>query len=253
MSYWGKILGGMAGFAMGGPMGALFGAALGHAADEGGLNAIGRQLPFEPARLAGLFGNRDQIFAVCITVLAAKLAKCDGPVLRVEIDAFRSSFAIPPESVDTVGRLFDQARITSDGALPYATQLGQTFADNRAVLEQVLAGLYQIARADGPINGAEADFLEQVAGGFGLELDAAQRAGRGQPSQPPSEDPYKVLGVPRRATDEEIRARWKELMRQTHPDSLASRGATAAAIAAASDRVARINAAYDVIKRDRRL
>jgi DnaJ like chaperone protein len=229
----------MAGFAMGGPMGALFGAALGHAADEGGLNAIGRQLPFEPARLAGLFGNKDQIFAVCITVLAAKLAKCDGPVSRLEID--------------TVGRLFDQARGSAEGALPYAVQLGQTFADNRAVLEQVLSGLYQIARADGPLNNAEADFLEQIAGGFGLELDAAQRAGRGQPFQPPTEDPYKVLGIQRRATDEQIRARWKQLMRETHPDSLASRGASLTAIAAASDRVARINAAYDVIKRDRNL
>jgi DnaJ like chaperone protein len=253
MSYWGKILGGMAGFAMGGPMGALFGAAIGHAADEGGLQAMGRQLPFEPARLAGLFGNRDQIFAVCVTVLAAKLAKCDGPVLRLEIDAFRSSFAIPPTSVDTVGRLFDQARITSDGAMPYAVQLGQTFADNRAVLEQVLSGLYQIARADGPINAEETAFLEQIAGGFGLALDAAQRAGRGQPAQPPNEDPYKVMGLPRRATDEQVRARWKQLMRETHPDSLASRGESTAAIAAASERVARINAAYDVIKRDRGL
>jgi DnaJ like chaperone protein len=253
MSYWGKLLGGMAGFAMGGPMGALFGAALGHAADEGGLNAMGRALPFEPARLAGLFANRDQLFAIAVTVLSAKLAKVDGPVLRVEIDAFRSSFAIPPASVDTVGRLFDNARQDSSGFEPYAAQLGQAFADNRAVLEQVLSGLYQIARADGPLNGAETDFLERVAAGFGLGLDATQRAGRGQPHQTPTEDPYQVMDLPRRATDEQIRTRWKELMRQTHPDSLASRGAPPREIAAASDRVARINAAYDLIKRDRKL
>ena len=36
MSYWGKVVGGMAGFAMGGPIGAVMGAALGHAADKGG-------------------------------------------------------------------------------------------------------------------------------------------------------------------------------------------------------------------------
>src|SRR5579871_6780580 len=34
MSYWGKILGGAAGFAIGGPIGALLGAAAGHAIDS---------------------------------------------------------------------------------------------------------------------------------------------------------------------------------------------------------------------------
>jgi DnaJ like chaperone protein len=257
MTYWGKILGGMAGFAMGGPVGAIFGVAMGHAADEGVVTnmaeRIGTAMPFESARIAAMLGRRDQLFAIAATVLAAKLAKCDGPVGRNEIDAFKASFRIPEGSVSEIARLFDNARDSPEGFESYADQLGQAFADNRAVLEQVLAGLYQIARADGPLNNAEADFLEQVAGGFGLALDAAQRAGRGQPAQAPSEDPYKVLGVPRRATDEQIRTRWKELMRETHPDSLASRGETPAAIAAASDRVARINAAYDVIKRDRLL
>src|SRR4051794_19933515 len=35
MSYWGKLLGGIAGFAMGGPFGAALGLALGHKADGG--------------------------------------------------------------------------------------------------------------------------------------------------------------------------------------------------------------------------
>jgi DnaJ like chaperone protein len=43
------------------------------------------------------------------------------------------------------------------------------------------------------------------------------------------------------------------LMRENHPDSLASKGVPEEFIAAASDRVARINAAYDVIKRERKL
>ena len=84
MSYWGKFIGGMAGFAMGGPVGALFGMAMGHAADQGKLNVFanfaGRALPFDPAHLAAMLGRRDQVFAISVTVLAAKLAKCDGPV-----------------------------------------------------------------------------------------------------------------------------------------------------------------------------
>jgi DnaJ like chaperone protein len=257
MSYWGKILGGMAGFAMGGPVGALFGAALGHAADEGVVGSVrerlGTALPFESARIAALLGRKDQLFAICVTVLAAKLAKCDGPVSRTEIDAFKTSFRIPEANVAEIGRLFDNARDSSDGFESYAAQLGEHFADNRMVLEQVYAGLNQIARADGPLNGQEAEFLARVAYGFGLDLDTAQRAGRGVVTPPPSEDPYALLGVDRRASVEVIRARWMALMRENHPDSLASRGVPAEFIKAASDRVARINAAYDHIKRERKL
>ena len=257
MAFWGKIIGGMAGFAMGGPVGALFGAAMGHAADEGNLNGFsfaGRPLPFESARAAAMLGRRDQIFAVGVTVLAAKLAKCDGPVGRVEIDAFRRSFAIPEGSVAEVGRLFDNARGSAAGFETYAVQMGQAFSDNRGILEQVLAGLYQIARADGPVNGAEADFLSRVAYGFGLDLDMAQRAARGGPmAAPPVEDSYAVLGISVRATKEEISARWKNLMRENHPDTLTAKGVPAEMVKKASDRVARINAAYDTIKRERKL
>jgi DnaJ like chaperone protein len=250
MSYWGKIIGGMAGFAMGGPVGALVGAALGHAADEGMAGSFaGRALPFDAARLSTMLGRRDQVFAISVTVLAAKLAKCDGAVSRAEIDAFKRSFAIPEQSVQEVGRLFDHARQTASGFETYVTQLGQVFADNKGILEQVLAGLYQIARADGPVNTAEAAFLARVARGFGVDAEAGQRGVAAQPT----EDPYGVLGVDRRASDEAIRAKWMTLMRENHPDSLASRGVPPAMIAAASDRVARINAAYDTIKRERRL
>ena len=103
MGYWGKIIGGVAGFAMGGPVGAVVGAALGHAADSGGVPNV--RLPFgppsswNPARVAAMFNRRDQLFAICVVVLSAKLAKCDGAVKREEIDAFRRQFRIPPEAV----------------------------------------------------------------------------------------------------------------------------------------------------------
>ena len=257
MSYWGKFIGGMAGFAVAGPFGALFGAALGHAADEGKLpggisSFAGRAMPFNPLKIASMLGRRDQIFAIGVTVLAAKLCKCDGPVSRLEIDAFKRSFAIPHGSMSEVARLFDSARDSSSGYEAYATQLRQTFSDDKNVLEQVLAGLYQIARADGPVNGAEADFLSRVAFGFGLSDTAARRAGQGVPPPPrPTEDPYLVLGVKPHVTSDELRSRWKQLMRENHLDAMASKGASPALIKAASEKVARINAAYDAIKRER--
>lgn len=253
MGYWGKIIGGMAGFAMGGPFGAIVGAALGHAADSGAPLNFG-ELPFSPARIAALLGQREQLFAISVVVLAAKLAKCDGPVKRAEIDAFKRQFRIPPESLHDIARLFDQARDSPESYAPYADQLGQAFADNRGMLEDVLAALFVIARADGPVNRAELEFLSRVYRGFGLDQRAWDRARGSIPRQAADEpDAYTVLGISRSTSDEEVRAVWKRLMRENHPDSLAARGVPPEFIARASEKVARINAAWDRIKRERGL
>ena len=258
MSYWGKVLGGVAGFAMGGPFGAVVGAALGHAADSGTVPRPGISMgssPFGSARIAALLGRRDQLFAIAVVVLSAKLAKVDGPVNRLEIDAFKRHFRIPPASVRDIGRLFDQARDSSEGFEGYATQLGESFADTRGVLEDVLAALHGIARADGPVNAREQEFLRRTHAAFGLDRMAWDRASGSAPRSAASgeRNPYAVLGLTRAASDEELRAAWLRLMRENHPDSLASRGVPAEFIARAGDKVARINAAWDSIKRERRL
>jgi len=262
-SYWGNMLGGLAGFAVGGPFGAVMGAALGHAADTGGLSRL--SLPegglfnaaqFHPVRIAALFAPKEQVFALGIVALSAKLAKCDGPVSRAEIDAFKRHFRVPPEQAREVGRLFDQARENSADFATYATQMGESFADNRGVLEDVLAALFAIARADAPINQRELDFLARCARGFGLDGAAWERArgGASRTAQGGSEpDPYATLGVPREAADDVIRAAWKKLMRENHPDSLASRGVPPEFIARATGKVAQINAAWDRVKRERGL
>ena len=258
MGYWGKIIGGMAGFAMGGPFGAAIGAAIGHAADNGTIQnmqmPVGGATPLTPARLAAMLGRRDQLFSLCVGVLAAKLAKCDGPVKRVEIDSFRRRFRIPQEAVRDIGRLFDQARDTAEGFEDYARQLGDAFDDNHGVLEDVLAALFVIARADGPLNRAEEAFLVRTHRAFGLNQAAWDRA-RGSVPRASSDapDPYAVLGVSSSASADVIRATWKRLMRENHPDSLAARGVPSEFIARANDKVAKINAAWDRIKRERGL
>lgn len=257
MSYWGKMLGGVAGLVMGGPFGAMMGAALGHAADEGVLSRIRMPGAFgmNPARLAAMLGGREQVFAVGVVVLSAKLAKVDGAVVRPEIDAFKRQFRIPPQSVRDVGRLFDQARDSTDGFESYARQLGDAFADTRGVLEDVLSALFAIARADKPVNGREMDFLQRVHAGLGLDARAWDRARGAAPRfrPEPTDDAYAVLGVLRSTSDDEVRRAWRELVRANHPDSLASRGVPAEFIASATDKVAGINAAWDQVKRERGL
>ncbi len=237
-------------------MGAMVGAALGHAAENGGFGQFNFNIAgFGGPRIAAPPRQRDQVFALGVVVLAAKLAKCDGPVNRAEIAAFKRHFRIPEESVRDVGKLFDEARDSADGYLPYATRMGNAFADSPFVLEEVLTALFGIARADAPVTKAEDAFLRQVWAAFGLGGPAWDRARGGAAARPAEmgEDPYAVLGVSRDAAPDQLRAAWKKLMREHHPDSLASRGVPEAFIRSASDKVARINAAWDRIKRERGL
>jgi DnaJ like chaperone protein len=262
MSYWGKFFGGMAGFAMGGPFGMMIGAAIGHAADNGGTPdalRMGYMPQMDPlaqaARMARMMGNRDQIVSLATVVLAAKLAKSDGPVNRAEIDAFKRHFLIPPEAVRPIGRMFDLARDNEEGFETYAGMMGEACARDHGILETTLAALYAIARADGPLNRAEEEFLRRVAAAFGLGANGADRARQGAPLGPPTNepDPYEVLGQPRNARDDDIRAAWKTLVRKNHPDRMSAEGGSQAEIDRATETVARINAAWDRIKRDRGL
>ena len=258
---WGKIIGAAAGFAMGGPWGALTGVALGHAAESGGFARLARtgghalglgggRNPFAAAPAL----SRDQAFAIGVVVLAAKLAKVDGPVNRAEIDAFKRHFHVPPHAARDVGQLFDQARDSPEGFEGYAIHLGQAFNDNHIMLEDVLTALFAIARADRAVNGHEQAFLSAVWKGFGLDEPAWRRAaGHTSRAQPDAEDPYAILGVSRALPDDALRATWRQLMRDNHPDTLAARGVPAEFVAKASDKVARINAAWDRIKRERGL
>jgi len=264
VSYWGKLVGGIAGLAVGGPWGAMLGAALGHAADSGTLrNHLRIALGGDPdpaagaAKIAAMFGRREQLFAVAVVVLSAKLAKCDGPVNRFEIDAFKRHFRLPAESMRDIGRLFDQARDSPDGFEGYADQLGEAFSDNLGTLEDVLVAFVGIARADGAVSPRELVFLKRVHRGFGLDAAAWDRALGARPRSPPPAaakqvpDPYAILGISKTASPDTLHARWKQLMRENHPDSLAARGVPESFVKRATDKVATINAAWDQIKRER--
>jgi DnaJ like chaperone protein len=254
---WGKIIGAVAGFAMGGPLGAMAGVAVGHAAETGSFRQLRFGLPgggrLDGPALAARLASREQTFAIAAVVLSAKLAKCDGPVNRAEIEAFKQNFQVPPQAAQHIGRLFDRSRDSADGFEPYARQLGRSFADNPSALEGMLRALFAIARADQPLTNGELAYLRRVHVAFGLDAAAWERASGERAQEGEGEDPYGVLGLEHGASDAEVRACWRRLARELHPDGMAGRGAGPEMIARASDRLARVNAAWDRIKRERRL
>lgn len=249
MSIWGKIIGGVAGFALGGPLGALIGAVAGHAVDkirEETQTNLSVEVE-EPGQ-----GTRQVAFTVAVIVLGAKMAKADGAVTRAEVDAFKEVFHIPPHEVKNVGRIFDMAKKDAGGFEPYARQVGWMFRNEPAVLEELLSGLFHIAKADGDVHPAELSYLRRVSDMFGLNAQAFERV-RAMFMASAEPDPYDVLGVRRDASNDDIKRAYRALIHENHPDKLVAQGLPQEFIDLANERMAIINASYDKIEKQRGL
>ena len=243
MSIWGKVIGGVAGFALGGPLGALIGAYAGHKMDQA-RDAEGISVSHVPSDRQ----TKQIAFTMAVIVLGAKMAKADGVVTREEVNAFKQVFHIPPEEMSSVGKLFDEARMDASGFEPYAQQIAQMFAHEPAVLEELVGGLFHIAQADGEVHPKELDFLARVSMFLGFSERDFERI-RASYDKPETSNPYEVLGVDREAGDDEIKKAYRKLIHENHPDKLMAQGLPQEFIDLANEKMAAINSAYDTIKK----
>src|SRR6201996_3403410 len=203
--------------------------------------------------LSGLFSaSPENLFTIAMVGLSAKMAKADGIVTDDEVQAFERLFRVDPEEAANVRRVFNMARGDTAGYEAYAGQIAHLFAGNPALLEDILDGLFEIAKADGVLHPGELEFLERVAEIFGFAPNEFRRI-RASHFAPDAADPYVVLGVAYDASDEEIHRTYRRLVRENHPDSLIGRGVPAEFVRLATDKLAAINGAYGRIEAERGL
>ena len=242
MSIWGKIIGGTAGFALGGPIGAILGVMAGNMYDKKKKSKLNfNEIPNQ---------QKQNFFALSIIILSAKLAKSDGVVTKDEIEAFKEKFKIPNSDLVNVSKIFNEAKKSTYGYKQIADQIGQLFADNKILLEELLNNLFYIAEADGNISINEIEFLKSVGNSFNLTENEFQRIFHSRLKNKES-DPYKVLGVNRDDNDDIIRKKWILLNKEHHPDNLIARGMPQEFIEQANKELSSINIAYDKIKKYR--
>ncbi|MEM8871388.1 MAG: molecular chaperone DjiA [Pseudomonadota bacterium] len=191
--------------------------------------------------------ERSVAFTIAVISLSAKMAKADGQVTRDEVRAFREVFYIPPDDEDAAARVFNLARQDVTGFETYARRIGEMFRDNTDFLENLLDGLFHIAMADGLYHEDEDLFLSTVAEAFGLP-QATFMAHRARMVPDAEPDPYTILGVTAETAPAEIRKRWRQLVRETHPDHLMARGLPEEAVKLATRRLAAINTAWEQIQ-----
>lgn len=242
MSIWGKIIGGTAGFALGGPIGAILGVMVGGSFDRGSKRFVGSNKISQE--------HKQKIFALSIIILSAKIAKADGQVTKDEIYAFKNKFNIPEKEMSEVGKIFNEAKKTKNGFKEIADQIGSLFSDNKILLEELLNNLFHIAESDGNTSDQELEILQSISISFGLSNNDFQRILHTRLSNKDS-DPYKILSVNRNDDDLTIRKRWIQLSKEHHPDNLVAKGLPKEFIDQATNDLSSINLAYDKIKKQR--
>lgn len=251
MIIWGKIIGVLLGFVLGhnSALGAFVGLIVGHWVDLQIMRRRASGDEFDIWTLINPKKQKKQAFTVAVVSLAAKLAKCDGQVNRKEVDAFKTSFFVPPDQTSRIGKIFDQAKKNPADYEPLARKLAEILNDSPLVLSEVLKLLHIIALSDGPLQPAEKTFLDKVALIFGLSGRIFDDMNAASTSSEP--DPYQVLGVERSASMADIKIVWRKLTREHHPDAMIARGVPKDVVDQATRQMAAINAAYDRIRAEK--
>lgn len=198
--------------------------------------------------------RRKVAFSVAMIALSAKMAKADGIVTQDEVRAFQQIFAVPPEEVRNVTRLYSLAQADIAGFEIYARQMAGLCRDCSGcdMLEDVLDGLFHIAKSDGVLHEREGRFLRRISQIFEIE-EARYEGILARHVDAGAADPYRVLGIDRNDTLATVKKRYRQLVADNHPDRLIARGLPEEFVAIATTRIAAINAAYELIERGLRV
>ena len=237
MAIWGSLIGGMIGLSLGGPFGMLLGSLIG-----GKISRARSSSGFKS------FAQPQQIFALSLIVLSAKLSKADGQISKEELIAVKDKLKIPENEIDQVGKIFNKAKEESAGYEPYAQQIAQIYRGNINVLEEVINILFYIAEADGNVSNAELNMIEHISQIFGLtevQFNSIKESRKSSDKL----NPYVVLESHPDDTIEIIRKRYLKLSKEHHPDLLMSKGVPQEVIDESKAKMRAINSAWDQVQK----
>jgi len=209
----------------------------------------------------------DQFVETTFSVMGA-LCKADGVVTRAEIDVAEriiTRLHLTAEQREAAKAAFNRGKAPHydlDGTVRAFARL----APPGSSFFQLFLQLQRMAiTADGELHPTEQAMLLRVARLLGLsefdlaQLEALLRASTQTPSTrggtAPREsrlaDAYVVLGVSADASEGEIKNAYRKLIRDNHPDRLASKGLPESMRTVAEERTREINAAFELVKRAR--
>ena len=251
MGWLGKVVGGTIGFALGGPLGAVAGATFGHAfdkSDEEYLTSGGR-IPLSE-------GEEEQLtFFVATFSMLAKLAKADGKISDEEIRSIEQ-FMVHDLNLDPQGRrvaveIFQAATQSPEPFSNFASQFYNLFSYRIQMLEMMIDILIRVSVADGRMSESEENLIREAVRIFNFNENTYQKLKSKYVDD--SDTYYSVLGVDSTASNDLIKQQYRKLVREYHPDTIASKGLPEEFTKFAEDKFREIQEAYEMIKKERGL
>jgi len=259
----GKIICGILGFMLAGPLGLILGVWLGHSFDKGISQDFGNFFDTKNT------SQTQKVFFDATFAVMGHLAKADGVVKQVEIDAAELVMAKLGLSGDKRRQAIDAFNLGKSADFDLYSNLSDLIANcagKPSLIQMFLEIQILAATADGQVSDAEMQILYQIGQVFRIpahqidrliEMVIAQQSfhqnGRTgsytSASAPSIEQAYKVLGVGSDDNKTEIKRAYRKLMSQHHPDKLVSKGMPEEMVKVATEKSQEIQAAYDLIKK----
>lgn len=253
----GAIIGSFIG-SRGGILGALIGAVVG--------NYVGDLITAKKNNTQE--ASEQELFILgSIAAMLAKLAKADGRVSEAEIEFCEGAFkrlGITGKKREYCINVFRKAKNDQHSLYSYASSLADSGVGTQ-IRQLVYDILWDLAVADGKISQIELELLKNTPFhlkiGFnafywhcakhGINPDFTYGGNNSTSRSSSLFDPYEVLEISRSASNDEIKKAYRDKAKKLHPDILKAQGLSDVLIAKANDQMARINAAWDEIKKER--
>ena len=192
--------------------------------------------------------------------LLAKVAKSDGRVSELEARLITQVLDDLSQKVSGVREylkeVYNSQKENVDNAYETARNYKRAFNLNYDTCVARLTFFLNLAYIDGEFNKSEQDVIRNIAYGFGIDKETldeiifkfdsfyGSRFGVDHDEISQENDAFEVLGLSKNASLEEVKARYKELVRQYHPDILMGRGESKEVIERSTKKLQEINEAY---------
>ena len=199
--------------------------------------------------------------------LLAKVAKSDGRVSELEARLITQVLDDLSQKVSGVSgvreylkEVYNSQKENVDNAYETARNYKSAFNLNYDICVARLTFFLNLAYIDGEFNKSEQDVIRNIAYGFGIDKETldeiiykfdsfyGSRFGADHDEMSQENDAFEVLGLSKNASLDEVKARYKELVRQYHPDILMGRGESKDVIERSTKKLQEINEAYGRLK-----
>ncbi|MGD8991765.1 MAG: TerB family tellurite resistance protein [Desulfobacterales bacterium] len=252
MGWFGKLTLGSLGMLIGGPLGAIAGAALGHALIDKRAGFI-RQDPRAIPRPEFEYAEQAQAtFFISLFSVLGKLSKIDGVVTREEIAVvqdFINSLPIDETEKQFARQVFNEAKDSPYRIDDFASQLYQAVKSQPTLLLTYFELLFRIVAADGSYHPAEEAALKSIKDIFNISDNQYEDIKAVYFND--LDKHYKMLNCTPESTNEEIKSNYKKRVKDFHPDIIISKGLPEEFIEFAEKRFREIQESYEKIRQER--